>query len=712
MVPAKFALPDFDHVNHCAYFDYQREKVFLRTSKAVRRACLNRRKRRKRPKLPANREVEIRGDACPFCKGTRITRLPREVAQQDRLRPEVHAGRHPPPGDPLHGRLASVRGLPEEVPARAIQEAGQAPARAEELGHVPARRPPRQPLATSRPCSRSASACVSLGESFMMIRSLMASRYRKTCERILARIVGGELAHADETEVDLQKEKGYVWVLANMEDVLYLYKPSREAAFLQELLKDFKGVLVSDFYSGYDSLACPQQKCLVHLIRDFNTDLMGNPYDEEFKALAAEFGRLLRSIVDTIDKHGLKKRHLHKHKAEVSRFFRGLEARVYRSEVAKGYQARLAKNEGKLFTFLDHDGVPWNNNPAEHAVKAFAYYRETLPTADGRGGALGLPRAAQRPADLQVPGRQLPQVPPLAGGGCRGLLPAGAEEKTAALPRNLSDGFPSGVQSTEGRKEHKVWNWHGKDCVGILHVLRQDRKSGREVWKSGRVNAVARTIAIGDIHGCSTALGALLEAVAPRRQDKVVTLGNSIDHGPDSEGVIRLLLALVSRCTLVSLKGDHEEMLLAAMEGGNALRSWLRCGGNQTLRSYNVDHPRAIPRLHRSFLNSGENSHETDTHLFAHAGYQADQPLKGQPGSVLRCQSLNDVRPGPHVSGKVAVVGHTPQKNGEILNLGDLVCIDTNCHGGGWLTALDVGSGRWWQANEKGEVREGEWRVP
>ena len=149
------------------------------------------------------------------------------------------------------------------------------------------------------------------------MKALMARRYRKTCERILARIVAGGLVHADETHVNLQKGKGYVWVLTNLEDVVYMYRPNREAAFLQDLLKDFKGVLVSDFYSGYDSLPCEQQKCLVHLIRDINDDLMGNPYDEEFKALAAEFGKLLRSIVGTIDKYGLKKRHLHKHKAEV-----------------------------------------------------------------------------------------------------------------------------------------------------------------------------------------------------------------------------------------------------------------------------------------------------------------------------------------------------------------------------------------------------------
>jgi serine/threonine protein phosphatase 1 len=111
--------------------------------------------------------------------------------------------------------------------------------------------------------------------------------------------------------------------------------------------------------------------------------------------------------------------------------------------------------------------------------------------------------------------------------------------------------------------------------------------------------------------------------------------------------------------------------------------------------------------LHCSFLNSCEAHHETETHLFVPAGYRADLPLRRQPGTVLRRRPPEGGWPGPHVSGKVAVVGHTPQKSGEILDLGHLLCIDTNCHRGGWLTALDVGSGRYWQANEQGQVREG-----
>ncbi len=381
---AKFSLPDFDHINQCAYFDYQREKVFLRTNKAVRRACMNLRKRR--PRLRASREVELKGDACPFCQGARIARLSERACSKLALDLEFSQGG-------IRRRVirctafwhwcegCQKRFLPERHNRRDKHLHGlkswamyQHVVHRVNLSHVQGMVEECFGLSVTR------------GE-LQEIRSLMASRYRKTCDRILARIVCGNLTHADETEVDLQKERGYVWVLATLEDVLYLYKPSREAAFLQELLKDFKGVLVSDFYSGYDSLVCPQQKCLIHLIRDFNADLMGNAYDEEFKGLAGEFGKLLRSIIDTIDEHGLKKKHLQQHKADVARFFHGLEARSYRSEIAHAYQARLARNEGKLFTFLDHDGVPWNNNPAEHAVKAFACFRRTT---DGLMGEEGL----------------------------------------------------------------------------------------------------------------------------------------------------------------------------------------------------------------------------------------------------------------------------------------------------------------------------------
>ena len=76
-----------------------------------------------------------------------------------------------------------------------------------------------------------------------------------------------------------------------------------------------------------------------------------------------------------------------------------------------------------------------------------------------------------------------------------------------------------------------------------------------------------------------------------------------------------------------------------------------------------------------------------------------------QPAYMLRWESLKSYRPGPHDSGKRVVVGHFSQKTGEILDLGHLVCIDTSCYGGGWLTALEVHTGRVWQADRDGTLR-------
>jgi hypothetical protein len=144
------------------------------------------------------------------------------------------------------------------------------------------------------------------------------------------------------------------------------------------MLKDFKGVLVSDFYAAYDSIRCPQQKCLIHLIRDLNDDVLKHPYDEEVKQLALAFTVLLRPMVECIDRYGLNSRFLKKYLVSVERFYRQLSQSDLQSDIAVKVKERLEKNRDKLFTFLSCDGVPWNNNNAEHPVKPFAELRQTI----------------------------------------------------------------------------------------------------------------------------------------------------------------------------------------------------------------------------------------------------------------------------------------------------------------------------------------------
>lgn len=221
-----------------------------------------------------------------------------------------------------------------------------------------------------------------------------------------------------------------------------------------------------------------------------------------------------------------------------------------------------------------------------------------------------------------------------------------------------------------------------------------------------------RTIAIGDIHGCPDALAALLDAVAPGRDDTVVTLGDYIDRGPNSRAVLDRLIAFAGHGRLVPLLGNHEEALLDALRDKDALRRWLTLGGADTLRSYGWapgGMRRAladwVPAPHREFLAACRAYHETPTHVFIHAGYVPELPLREQPGLALRWRVTDAATAVPHSSGKIVVVGHTPQHSGEVLDLGFLLCIDTDCARGGWLTALDVDTRQVWQADRAGRLR-------
>jgi serine/threonine protein phosphatase 1 len=221
-----------------------------------------------------------------------------------------------------------------------------------------------------------------------------------------------------------------------------------------------------------------------------------------------------------------------------------------------------------------------------------------------------------------------------------------------------------------------------------------------------------RTIAIGDIHGCLAALDALIEAIAPGPEDTLVTLGDYIDRGPHSRGVLDRLIALSRQCRLIPLLGNHEELLLDALRDITTLRRWLTLGGTDTLRSYGwvSGGPRrtladCIPKPHREFLAGCRPYYETRSHLYVHAGFEPDLPLNQQPGLALRWRVTDADTAAPHCSGKVAIVGHTPQVTGEVLDLGFLICIDTNCARGGWLTALETDTRRIWQANRGGRLR-------
>jgi serine/threonine protein phosphatase 1 len=215
-----------------------------------------------------------------------------------------------------------------------------------------------------------------------------------------------------------------------------------------------------------------------------------------------------------------------------------------------------------------------------------------------------------------------------------------------------------------------------------------------------------RTIAIGDIHGYTAALDAIVALVAPAAEDAIVLMGDYVDRGPDSRGTIERVIELGCRCRTIPLLGNHDHLFLEVCQGrSDLLADWLAFGGAQTVASYGRV-PADVPPAHIDFLAACPRYFETDGHFFVHANYDAKAPISAQPAVLLLWQSLRERLPGPHVSGKMAIVGHTAQKNGEVFDLGYLKCIDTYLYGGGWLTALDVDTGRFWQVDQSGRPRE------
>lgn len=214
---------------------------------------------------------------------------------------------------------------------------------------------------------------------------------------------------------------------------------------------------------------------------------------------------------------------------------------------------------------------------------------------------------------------------------------------------------------------------------------------------------MSRTFAIGDVHGCDTALRTLLAKIDPQADDTVVFLGDLVDRGPGTKDVLEQVLQWHRRCRTVVIQGNHEEMMLRAL-GGGEWGMWMQFGGREALESYGDD-PRDIPESHIELLESVADFWETPSAIFIHANLQPGIPLAKQPEVWLRWNHLTG-RERWFAPPRRVICGHTPQKDGYPLLFPGWVCIDTDCQRGGWLTALDVGDDWVYQANEQGETRD------
>ena len=214
----------------------------------------------------------------------------------------------------------------------------------------------------------------------------------------------------------------------------------------------------------------------------------------------------------------------------------------------------------------------------------------------------------------------------------------------------------------------------------------------------------SRTLVIGDIHGCLDALKTLEEFVGFCAADTIITLGDYIDRGPDSKGVIDWLIDRRGKYNLITLAGNHELMMEDAKHGLTPHYFWTVNGGDSTLVSFDCG-IEDVPDKYWDFIDCCDLFYETDTHIFVHAGLEPTTPPQEQEPDTLCWLRFGKLK--PHSSNKVIVCGHTPQRTHVPTSLPHAICIDTHAfHPHGYLTCLDVSTGDYWQANNQGITRK------
>jgi serine/threonine protein phosphatase 1 len=202
-----------------------------------------------------------------------------------------------------------------------------------------------------------------------------------------------------------------------------------------------------------------------------------------------------------------------------------------------------------------------------------------------------------------------------------------------------------------------------------------------------------RTYALSDIHGCLDKLQRLVarcEADAKASGAKFAFLGDYIDRGPDSRGVVEYLIAFQRNRpsdVICCLCGNHEDLALAAIDDPDKIAQWVvHNNGDKTLRSYDVSQPSELPARHVDWMRALATHHDDGLRFFVHAGIDPSRPLNRQDRHDMlwmREPFLSD----PRDHGRFIVHGHTPVRSGQPDLRKNRVNIDTGAVMGGPLTA-------------------------
>ena len=215
------------------------------------------------------------------------------------------------------------------------------------------------------------------GGAVVQFVSELAGQYTYTERQLLRRILSSPFVHVDETTLNLQGVDHYVWVLTDGSHVVFLVSETRETSLIQKLFGQLHRSLGYRFLCGVRCGTRRQQKCLVHLIRDLNDDLWKNPFNQEFEGFVGAVKELIGPVIEDVHRFGLKQRNLKKHERAVKRFYdKSVIERQYECEVTQKFQKRFLRYPDSLFRFLVEDGIPWNNNMGERAIRHLAVQRK------------------------------------------------------------------------------------------------------------------------------------------------------------------------------------------------------------------------------------------------------------------------------------------------------------------------------------------------
>lgn len=198
---------------------------------------------------------------------------------------------------------------------------------------------------------------------------------------ITLKIKKSKVIYADETRWPINKIKWWVWIFTSEKYAVYILSEKRDAKVPSEFLKDYKGVLVCDFYSAYEKVKCKQQKCLVHVLRDFQKVLKKAPYDDELTKFIEKFLGIINPILDKLREDNPDYDLIKNQKEKIRKQIKVLLKEEYLSKIVNTFKKRFKKHIESMIRFMSKpDIICWNNNKAERDLRPLCVQRKISGT--------------------------------------------------------------------------------------------------------------------------------------------------------------------------------------------------------------------------------------------------------------------------------------------------------------------------------------------